>query len=166
MKLDYLKTMIDYNYGEHRKVWDGCITQLTDEQFQRDTGYSHGSIHDDVVHVMSAEWWWISRAQGKSPRAGYKAVDFPTRESIRVRWDEIEAEVRGFVDGLDNTTLGNPVQYTTPGGEVIDNYVWHILLHMLNHGTIHRAEIMAMSAMVGGQSFDLSLMRWLYGSRY
>ena len=100
MKLDYLKTMIDYNYAEHRKVWANCIMQLTEEQFTRDTGYSHGSIHADVVHVMSGEWWWISRAQGQSPQANYKTADFPTRESIRARWDEIEAEVRGFVAHL------------------------------------------------------------------
>jgi uncharacterized damage-inducible protein DinB len=166
MQTAYIQTLIDYNYGEHHKVWHDCIMQLSDDQFYRDTGYSHGSIHADVVHVMSGEWWWISRAQGKSPQANFQPADYPDRPAIRARWDEIEAEVRGFVNDLDEAKLACPVQYTTPQGEVIDNHVWRILLHMLNHGTVHRAEIMAMSHLVGGPTFDISMMRYLYGSRY
>ena len=166
MSLDYIKTFVEYNYYEHHKVWDDCVMQLTEEQFMRDSGYSHGSIHEQVVHVMNGEWWWISRAQGKSPQRQPGTDEYPTREIIRARWDEIEAEVRGFVNGLDETSFASPVQYTTPKGDVIDNTVWQILLHMLNHCTIHRAEIMAISDMVGGPSFDLSFMRWRTNGRY
>jgi uncharacterized damage-inducible protein DinB len=166
MKPEYIRTLIDYNFGEHRKVWDNCIMQLSEEQFRRDTGYSHGSLYAEVLHVMSGEWWWISRAQGQSPQQHLSAADYPTREAIRVQWDRIEAEVRAFVDSLDEAGLDAPVQYTTPKGEVIDNHVWKILLHLCNHGTIHRAEIMAIAAQVGGPTFDLSLMRYLFGSRY
>ena len=166
MTPEYIKTLIDYNYTEHHKVWDRCIMQLTDAQFTRDSGYSHGSIHQEVVHVMNGEWWWISRAQGQSPQSQPPVETYPTREIIRARWDEIEAEVRRFVDGLNADRLDSPVQYTTPRGEVIDNHVWKILLHLCNHGTIHRAEIMAIAAQIGGPTFDLSFMRYLYGSRY
>lgn len=166
MSLEYFKTLVDYNYAEHRKVWNDCVMQLSDEQFFHNSGYSHGSIHAEVVHVMSGDWWWISRAQGKSPQQGLKAADYPTRDVIRAHWDEIEAEVRGFVNGLDEAGLAAPVQYTNPKGEVIDNSVWAILLHLCNHGLIHRAEILAIAAQLGGPTFDLSLMRYLYSGRY
>src|SRR5690606_6782419 len=166
MNLEAIRTLIDYNYGEHRTVWNDCIMQLTEEQFTRDSRSSHGSIHAEVVHVMNGDWWWIERAQGKSPQSQPKAAEFPTRAIIRARWDEVEAEVRGFVDQLDEAALAAPVQYTTPKGEVIDNHVWKILLHLCNHGTIHRAEILAIAAQMGGPTFDLSFMRYLYGSRY
>jgi uncharacterized damage-inducible protein DinB len=166
MNPEFIQTLIDYNYGEHRKVWDNCVMQLTDEQFTHDSGYSHGSIHAEVVHIMNGEWWWISRAQGKSPQSQPKAAEYPTRADVRARWDEIEAEVRGFVSGLDEATLAAPVHYTTPKGDVIDNHVWKILLHLCNHGTIHRAEIMAISAGMGTPSFDLSFMRYITGGRF
>ena len=59
MTPEYIQTLIEYNYAEHHKVWDQCIMQLTDEQFTGDSGYSHGSIHQEVVHVMNGEWWWM-----------------------------------------------------------------------------------------------------------
>ena len=166
MSLDYIRTFVDYNYDEHHKVWDQCVMKLSEAQFRQDSGYSHGSIRAELVHVMNGEWWWISRAQGKSPQTQPGLEIYPTREAIRTRWDSIEAEVRSFVSEMDEEKFASPVQYTTPRGEVIDNYVWQILLHMLNHSTIHRAEIMAISDMIGGPSFDLSFMRWRYGSRY
>jgi uncharacterized damage-inducible protein DinB len=49
---------------------------------------------------------------------------------------------------------------------VIDNHVWTILLHLCNHGLIHRAEIFAIAHQVGGPTFDLSMMRYLYDGRY
>lgn len=166
MSLEIIRSFVDYNYGEHRKVWDLCVMQLSEDQFRQESGYSHGSIHAEMVHVMNAERWWLLRAQGQSPLSQPEIDAYPTRESIRSRWDEIEAEMRAFVDGLDETSLFAPVQYTTPKGEVIDNSVWQILLHLLNHGTIHRAEIMAISHLVGGPTFDISYMRWAYDGRY
>lgn len=166
MTPDVIRTLLDYHYAEQHKVWQDCILQLEEVQFLYDSHYSHGSIRDSLVHVLNGEWLWLERAQGRSPVTRHDASDFPDRAALGARMDEIEAEVRAFAAGLDDAGLAAPVQYTTAQGERIDNRVWHILLHIPNHGLIHRAEIMALSDRMGGPSFDLSLMRWLYNGRY
>lgn len=165
MTLDYIHTLFEYNYWEHRHVWDDCVMHLSDTQFYQDTGYSHGSIHAELVHVMSGEWWWLARAQGYSHPRSLHTADYPDRDSIRAKWDSIEADVRAFITSLNADGLDRAVRYTTPDGRVVDNHVWKILFHIINHGTIHRAEIMTISHRIGGPSFDLSLMQWLLGGR-
>jgi uncharacterized damage-inducible protein DinB len=166
MNLHYLNTLYDYHYWEQRRVWDDCVMQLSETQFMQDSGYSHGSIHAEVVHVMAGEQWWLARAKGESPQVQLQVANFPDRTSIRQQWDQVEAAMRAFISQLDETRLAAPVQYTTPKGEVIDNHVWAILLHVINHGTIHRAEILAIAHRLGGNTFDLSFMRWLKQGRY
>ncbi len=166
MDLQHLSTLYDYHYWELRRVWDDCVMQLSEAQFQQDSGYSHGSIHAEVVHVMAGEAWWLARAKGESRREQFKIADFPDRASIRQQWDAVESDMREFIQQLDTESLAAPVQYTTPAGDVIDNHVWAILLHVINHGTIHRAEIMAIAHRLGGNTFDLSFMRWLKQGKY
>lgn len=166
MTPEIVRTLLDYHYGEQHKVWHNCVLKLEPAQYVYDTQYSHGSIRETLLHVLNGEWTWLERARGRSPVPNFSADDLPQRAALGEKLAEVEAEVRAFAGGLDEAGLAAPAQYVSPAGELIDNRVWHILLHVANHGLIHRAEIMAMSARMGGPSFDLSLMRWLYDGRY
>ncbi len=161
MTPDALRTLYDYHYWELHHVWNDCVMQLSDAQFRQDSGYSHGSIHAEVVHLMNGEWLWLARARGQSPQGDLTPADYPDRAGIRTKWDHIETEMRGFVATMNTDTLEAAVHYTLPQGAQVENHVWKILFHILNHGTIHRAEIMAISHQIGGPSFDLSFMQWL-----
>ncbi|MCE2489241.1 MAG: DinB family protein [Anaerolineae bacterium] len=166
MTLDIVRTLLDYHYGEQHKVWQDCVLQLDEAQYLHDSKYAHGSIRDCLLHVLNGERTWLARARAAAAATPHAAADFPDRAALGARFAEVEAEVRAFADGLDEAGLAAPAPYISVAGERIDNRVWHILLHIANHGLIHRAEIMATSAAMGGPSFDLSLMRWLYKGRY
>lgn len=166
MSPDIIRTLLDYHYGEQQKVWQDCVLQLDEAQYLHESGYSHSSIRDCLLHVLNGERSWLARARGDGPATPHAAADFADRAALGKRFAEVEAQVRAFAGSLDEAGLAAPAQYISAAGERIDNRVWHILLHIANHGLIHRAEIMAMSAAMGGPSFDLSLMRWLYKGRY
>lgn len=166
MTPDIVRTLLDYHYAEQHKVWQQCILKLEPVQYVYNSKYSHGSIRDTLIHVLNGEWAWLERARGRSPAPNFSDADLPERAELGEKLEQVEAEVREFADGLDEAGLAAPAPYVSAAGEHIDNRVWHILLHIANHGLIHRAEIMAMSARMGGPSFDLSLMRWLYDGRY
>ena len=166
MTPDVVRTLLDYHYAEQHKVWQNCILKLEPGQYTLDTKYSHGSIRDSLIHVLNGERTWLARARGDAAATPHLADDFPDRAALGEGFAEVEAEVRAFASGLDEAGLAAPAPYISAAGEHIDNRVWHILLHIANHGLIHRAEIMSMSAGMGGPSFDLSLMRWLYKGRY
>ncbi len=157
---DVVRTLYDYNYWAHRKVWE-CVTQLTDEQFTRDLGWSHGSVRGQVVHTMGAEWIWFERLRGEWPRAVLNPADHPTRADVRARWDQIETEARAYLATLDDAQLLQTVHYKTTRGDPKENVLWHILLHVVNHGTDHRAQTMAMLNRLGAPTVEQDLIYYL-----
>lgn len=146
--LHFIHRLFDYNYWMHRALWDKCILPLTDEQFTFYNDYSKGSVQRQLVHTMSVEQLWLSRIQGVNPNALPKPDEYPTRESIRARWDEIEADWRTYLTALTEADLERTVEYKyiIKSGEITETRrmrLWEILVQVVNHGTDHRAQILA-----------------------
>lgn len=160
MNKDLICTLYDYNYWAHNLVWD-CVDQLTEEQFTRNLDYSWGSVHVQLVHSMSAEWMWFNRLRGTSPESMFDPADYPTRETIRARWREIEADAREYLAALDDGDLNGMFTYTTTSGNTHRQRVGEILLHVVNHATDHRAQTLAMIHEVGGPTAEQDLIFYL-----
>jgi uncharacterized damage-inducible protein DinB len=158
-----LETMIDYNFAEHRELW-ATIARLDEAVFLKDTGYSIGTIQRAVVHMIRADRLWLSRAMENSDVA-LLSVETVDRGEIREAWDDVEQDVRDLVGRLSDEDLQRSVSYVGSDGKVQHRRIFELLLHICNHGTVHRAEICAMLHMLGHTiSFDVSLRRYLEGA--
>lgn len=158
MNAAYFRRLFDYNYWAHRRVWD-CVMQLTEEQFTRPCDYSIGSVHAQVVHTMGAEWLWLTRVRGAAILRFPPPEDYPTREMIRVRWDEIEQEWRAYLDGLKDEDLEKRIEYVSIRGNTRRvNVLYDSLAHILNHSTDHRAQMLAVIHQLGGKTIEQDLI--------
>lgn len=135
-----------YHFAENRKIWETYITPLSDEQFTQNVTYSHGSVRDQIVHLMSVDEAWFSDLRGVAiPEA---QADFPNRESLRAHWDEVEQNMRAYLAALrDDMLLDKPLK-----GEDANLILWQVLLHVVNHGTDHRAQILRLLNDLGVQT--------------
>lgn len=150
MNVATIRMLFDYNYWAHGRVWD-CVMQLSEAKFTQPLTYSVGSIHAQMVHTMSAEHIWFSRIRGESPRAMFTPADYPTREAIRAKWDEIEHQVCNYLEALrDDMLLGGTIQYQKTDGALEEESLIGVLLHLVNHGTDHRAQVLAMIDRIDG----------------
>jgi uncharacterized damage-inducible protein DinB len=61
-------TMYAYNDWANARILD-TAARLDPDRYRADHGASFGSVHDTLVHIMGAQWLWLSRWQGTSPRA-------------------------------------------------------------------------------------------------
>lgn len=143
MKLNEIKIFFDYNFWAFERVWD-CVMQLTDEQFSQHIDYSTGSIREHVIHLASAIHRRIQQLQGRDIPSHLSSKDFPTRESVKVKWDAIKIEVYEYLSTLTESDLGSKVQGTSHEGAMIEYPRWEIMLHMVNHATDHRSQILAL----------------------
>ena len=143
MKSNEIITLFDYNFWAFERVWE-CISQISDEQFVEEIDYSTGSIRNIVVHMMGANRNWISRLQGieMPPRLVFEDFDSPS--TTKTKWDESRKELRDYLDSLTQEQIDEIVNWELPArGLKLSNLRWEILLHVANHATDHRAQILA-----------------------
>lgn len=140
MNANAFRHFYEYHFTENRKIWDSYIASLPYEQFIQDVGYSHGSVREQIIHLMSVDEVWFSELQGVEPSESLASTNFDDRENIRSTWDYIEKRMRNFLAELrDISMFETPIKEPDEDKDLI---VWQVLLHVVNHGTDHRAQLL------------------------
>lgn len=150
---------IEYHFAQNRKIWDAHITPLSPERFTQDVKYSHGSVRDQVVHLMSVDDMWFSQLRGADfPEP--LPVDIVDRGLIRAHWDDVERRTRDYLATLrDDMLLERPFAE----GEDKDLILWQVLLHVANHGTDHRAQLLRLLNDLGVKTEYQDYVFYAYG---
>lgn len=144
MKPNEIKQVFYYNYWAFERVWD-CISQLSDEQFVEEIDYSTGSIRNLVVHLMGSSRNWMGRLQDTEMPPRLVFEDFDSISATKAKWDELQKEFLEHLNTLDQEQLDGKVEWELLSqGMKSTNSRWEILLHLANHGTDHRAQILAL----------------------
>lgn len=152
-----LLVLYDYNAWANARALTAAAP-LTAEQFLRELGNSFPSVRDTLAHILGAEWLWLRRWLGESPRGLPPAADFPTVATLRDRSAAIEQERRAFLEGLSEGRLAQPLAYRDTAGTARTLPLVHSLRHVVNHGTYHRGQITTLLRLLGAQpvATDLS----------
>jgi uncharacterized damage-inducible protein DinB len=130
----------DYNYWANRRILARTET-LTTAQLLEKTPVMADSIMRTMAHVLAAEMLWRQRMQeGKSPAARLDYDQFTSVELLYRHWAEEEAAMRAYLAGLSDADLDRVVEYRATDGTPFRRVLWHILTHVVNHGTQHRSE--------------------------
>lgn len=140
MNADAFRHFYAYHFSVNRKIWDRYVAPLPYEQFTKEVGYSHGSVRDQIVHMIDADEAWFSELQGIEPSEPLPTAQGDDREAIRAHWDRVEQMMRGYLEGLEDEALfDTPIVEPEEDQELI---VWQVLVHVVNHGTDHRAQLL------------------------
>lgn len=125
--------------------------------------YSIGSIRNHVVHLMSVDQRWIARVTEADLPDRLEYADYPTRAAARAKWEVIRTHILDAIDIMDAAHLNRQIVYDmSHRGGIKQNAVWEILVHMVNHGTDHRAQMMAMLFTLGAPTTEQDLMFYLW----
>lgn len=159
MNTNAIKHFYDYHFGINRFMWDSYIIQLTPEQFAQPSLYSHGSVQDQILHLIAVDEVWFSDLLGEAlPKEAPQPDDFPNYASLRAHWDGVEQKMRGYLANLSDEMLD-----TQPlSGEDADLRLWQILLHVVNHGTDHRAQILRLINDLGVETTSQDYIFYAY----
>ena len=163
MNSQTVKTIFDYHYGMFDSVW-ACAAQLSEAQFVADKGYSLGSVRNHLVHCMNVDDRWLARLQETTLPDVLDEAAFPDRASIRPQWDSVRERVLAYVTGLSQADLNATISVAISGrySEPQRSLRRDVLLHMVNHGTDHRAQILARLHELGAPTLEQDLMLYLW----
>jgi len=139
MNANAFRQFYDYHFAENRKIWDTYITSLSHQHFTQNANYSHGSVRNQIVHIMSVDEAWFSGLRRVENPKPFPPASFDDREAIRLHWDTVEQNMRAYLANLQDEML---FEKPFPEGEDKDLILWQVLLHVVNHGTDHRAQLL------------------------
>jgi len=153
-----IKLLFDYNYWVNQLLLT-TAAELSPEQLNQPTSFSWGTLQGTLVHILDSEYVWrnlctLNRFTGRLT----DIETFPTLDSLAAYWQKEEAELRAYLNSLQDSDMENVVRYEVEEGERV-RVLWHCLVHVVNHGTQHRGECAAMLTDFGHSpgSIDFSL---------
>ena len=149
----------DYHFAENRKIWDSFVIPLSYEQFAQSVAYSRGSVRDQIVHLMNADEAWFSGLRGVQNPEAFAPANFDDRKIIRAHWDIVEQNMRDYLGKLRDDML---FEKPFAAGEDKDLILWQVLLHVGNHGTDHRAQMLRLLNDLGAKTMSQDYIFFVY----
>ena len=154
-----LRVLYTYNFWAYQQVWDR-IKKLDEEKFTEDIGYSWGSLRNHFVHVASVDTRWFARVRGHVVPDKLNPEDFSTLADVERLWDVTYRDLNPVIESMVDAKLYESITYTARGQQYTQP-AWKILLHVLNHGTDHRAQMLYTLDKLGGETFEQDFIYYL-----
>jgi uncharacterized damage-inducible protein DinB len=160
MNADHFRQLYAYYFYVNRKLWNDSISTLSDEKFKQPFVYSIGSVHNHVVHLMSVEANWFSGLRGIEPPGFLNPQDYPSQHAVREKWDSVEHDIQAYLNTLTDDTVAE----IFPSPRLAKPMVkWEVLFHVINHGTDHRSQLLALLYQLGAPTFGQDYVYFTMG---
>lgn len=145
---ELLLQLAAYNLWAHRQLLD-VISLLPEAQQKASLPSSFSSLHDTIIHLWNAEsiWWQRLRLQELIISPGDKFIG-TTKEA----GEQLLMQSRQWHEWIYNAQehkLQHVFQYQNSKKEQFKQPVYQMLLHLFNHGTYHRGQLVNMLRQLG-----------------
>ena len=157
MDLESIRELYGYNRWANARSLEAAAAVST-EDFTREVGGSFASLRGTLAHMYGAEWIWLQRWKGISPRQLPFSLEFPDVASIRSRWQAVENERQVFLDALEPARLAEVLSYVNLQGQTFAYPLRRMLQHVVNHGTYHRGQITTLLRQLGAAPLATDLL--------
>lgn len=152
------------------------LQKLSPEQFNSTRQSSFPSIRGSVLHILAAEWIWLKRWTGASPRAtvldagteammnsalsngGVDPAPLETLSGLRSFAESLEQERSGFLRKLTYDTVNARVTFADMSGAPHSAPLVFLLQHVVNHGTYHRGQVTTLLRQAGADTISLDML--------
>ena len=126
-----------------------AASKLAAEELAHDFKTSEKSVVGTLAHVFAADRVWWHRVNGTVP---VKFID-PDKDfridTLQTEWPALLAQWEQFIAAKDEAALAGKIEYKDLKGNPYATPLWQIVLHVVNHGTHHRAQTINMLRQCG-----------------
>ncbi len=153
---DALRTHIDYTAWASQRLVQAA-GERSDEELHRDFGTADGSVLGTLVHTYAADRLWLSRLSG-CPHPGFISDADRRLSVLQNDWPALHGRWREWAAGLTDDMAREPLSYSDMKGRPWRQPVWHLVLHVVNHGTHHRGQVAGFLRSLGRTPPDTDLV--------
>lgn len=163
-----LKTY-DYLVLARRRVFD-WVCPLSAEQYTRDLSVALGSLARTLTHIMTSEWYYIQRMQGREvppyEQWRFRHEDPPPFAVLEAAWTEEEGRTRAALGAINDWTA--EIEYRVEGDDgpaIVTASPADIFTQLVLHEVHHRAQAMVFLRQLGVAVGDIDYNTMTYKRR-
>ncbi len=143
-----LKQHLNYNLWANGKIAD-FIANADEKLFDMEVISSFPSLRKTVYHIWDAEYIWLKRMQGESlsewPSKNFNGSATDATDG----WLACSQQLLEHIGVSDADYASSTITYQNMKGDEFTTTVEGIVMHVVNHGTFHRGQIITMLRQLG-----------------
>lgn len=139
MEKEPLLALWDYDTWANERIL-AAAEALSPEDLRQPLASGYDTLFATLWHVIEAAHTWRVRAETGQDPVEWTDQDIPDLSALAAQARAEAIAMRSFLEALPDALLSEPMRYTT-GGVVRERPRWHVLVHLVNHGTHHRGEL-------------------------
>jgi uncharacterized damage-inducible protein DinB len=154
-----IRGLLAYTIWADRQVLQ-ALAELPEADLTRETGTSFGSVLGTMAHILGSEQLWLSRFLGVPLQHLPSIEDFSSYEALRSSYEDFWPQLEVFLASLTLEQLDSEFSWTNTRGETHDAPLRQLLLHVVNHSTYHRGQVVAQLRQLGRRPPSTDLASW------
>jgi uncharacterized damage-inducible protein DinB len=132
-----------YSAWASRKLVE-AVRDVSNPDFEKPVGISHNSLLGTLAHILWADWLWFTRVVEPMDKPG------PSREALETVWPGLQDKWISWAESATDAEINRVVEYVSIlDGQKARTPAWQIVLHIVNHATLHRGQAMGMLRQMG-----------------
>jgi len=140
--LSVLHTHLDYTAWATNKILE-AVAVLGEEEATRDMVVSHTSVLGTLQHIYYADRVWLARLEGRMIDFADEG-DGPSIAELTSVWPAVLKDFRDYAEGLSEDDANSAFTYKNLQGAEKTLLRSQAILHVVNHATLHRGQVVAM----------------------
>ena len=125
-----------------------AVRGLPPEVLHSQEGISFDSLAGTVAHIYRAERVWYRRVHGE-PSLQISEVETPSLAELETLWPQLHEDWRRWSVEMDASVWFQSILSRNAQGVEGRLPHWQIVLHLVNHGSYHRGQVMSLLRQAG-----------------
>ncbi|MBS1774972.1 MAG: hypothetical protein JSS64_01675 [Bacteroidetes bacterium] len=149
---EILQQFAAYNIWANQKIIDTLLL-LPPSDLNKEVESSFNTLTKTVYHVWSAEAIWIQRLGLIEHPNWVEKTFLGSFKEGTILWQKASKDLMLFIEKqYHDAAFEHVVQYYDRKGQMQKNRVGDVLLHVFNHSTFHRGQMITQLRQVGAKT--------------